>query len=55
MAASESDEALIQETEKLFALRERGTRVSALTSELIAMEELGEQRDFIMAKKNLNL
>lgn len=49
------EEGLHKETEKLYAIREKGTLVSAMTSELIAMEDLKMQRSYIQQKKNLTL
>lgn len=38
--ASEDEQSFIDATEKLFAIRERGDAVSALTSELISFEDI---------------
>ena len=42
----------INMTEKFYQLRESGVAVSALTSELIAFEEIGPQMAFFEEKKN---
>lgn len=52
----EDDEAsFVEVTEKLFALRENGTTVSALTSELISFEDIVLQRQFFNLKKTAAL
>lgn len=38
--AADDDTSFIEATEKLFAIREGGTQVSALTSELISFEDI---------------
>ena len=38
--APDDEQSFIEATEKLFALRENGTSVSALTSELISFEDI---------------
>lgn len=52
----EADEAaFIEATEKLYALRENGSQVSALTSELISFEDINQQRAFFNMKRSAAL
>ena len=52
---AEDEASFIEATEKLFALRENGTQVSALTSELISFEDINQQRAFFNLKRNAAL
>jgi hypothetical protein len=53
--AEEDEPSFVEATEKLFALREGGTQVSALTSELISFEDIKLQRQFFNSKKTAAL
>ena len=52
---ADDDTAFIEATERLFALRENGTQVSALTGELISFEDITQQRAFFNLKRNAAL
>lgn len=49
------DQAFLKLTEDLFNLREQGTKVSCLTNELVSMEDVNEQRNFVQSKKDCQL
>lgn len=53
--ADDDEASFVEATEKLFALRESGTTVSALTSELISFEDIEQQRQFFNIKKTAAL
>ena len=50
--AAEDEQSFIDATEKLFAIRERGEAVSALTSELISFEDITQQREYFNLKRH---
>ena len=52
MSSHQSQQEFVDGTEKLFALREKGVAVSALTSELISFEDIDQQIDFFNRKKS---
>ena len=51
LANHSNQEEFVEGTEKLFALRESGVPVSALTSELISFENIEPQMEFFAKKK----
>ena len=53
--APDDDASFIDATERLFAIREGGTQVSALTSELISFEDINQQKAFFNLKRNAAL
>ena len=53
--APDDDTSFIDATERLFAIREGGTQVSALTSELISFEDINQQKAFFNLKRNAAL
>ena len=46
------DASFLKLTEDLFNIREQGTKVSCLTNELVSMEDVNEQRTFVINKKD---
>jgi hypothetical protein len=42
-------------TEELFNLRENGVAISCISTELISIEELDKQREYIHKKRNMPL
>ena len=52
MAEAHEEAAFLDLTEQLYKLREKGTSVSALSSELLSFEEVGPQREFFERKKS---
>ena len=52
MASFDSQEQFIEYTEKLYTLREKGTKVSSLTSELISFEGIEPQMEYFNKMKN---
>jgi len=42
-------------TESLFNLREQGIQISCISNELISIEDMDLQRDYIMKKRNMPL
>jgi hypothetical protein len=42
-------------TEELFNLREKGVPISCISTELISIEELEKQREYIKKKRNMPL
>ena len=52
MASYTTQEEFIEHTEKLYALREKGVKVSSLTSELISFESIEPQIEYFNKMKN---
>lgn len=53
--ADTDDQGLNDLTESLFNLREKGVPISCISTELISIEELEKQREYIMQKRNMPL